>query len=550
MESKKLSYSTGSLALLLAVLGIVFIVNFFADKAFTRLDLTEGNQYTLSGSSRQTLAGLKDVVAIKGVFSSNIPSPWNQFMREVTDLLQEYEAYGKGKIKLEIIDPVGKPEVQDELAKLGIQAAMLPVQGMDQASTIKVYASIYIQYLDKTEVIPFAFTTETLEYDLTSAIARLTSEKALKIGVLSVEEGRKTDEEFGRLKQALAKVGEVSDVTFAPGTTTDVGVLLVLSPFRLSPRNLYDLDQYIMRGGQAIILSDGARVFLQPGQFGTPLPVYAMPLNEQMDQLGPLLESYGVRREYNLVMDKPYRDYPLVGPIGRPYPLFPYIDVRKLPASDHPLLQGSDYLTFTWASSLEVNAANPNVKAVKLITTSPESWLQGGQQLMVDPMTDPLPPLPIPGMGPAERTLAVLLSGKFKSFFAGQPVPTDAMDGSTAAPPAVADPNRKDESPETNILIIGTSTFVSNLVPINTANNLNFITGAAEWMAGGQKLSDIRKRKLEARPIQDLNESLARQIFVLFVAPLAAPIGVIIFGVARFSVRKKRKNAFLEQKQP
>ena len=546
---KKISYSTGSLALLLAVVGIVFIVNYASDSVFTRVDLTEGKLYTLSHSTRQTLSGLKDVVTIKGVFSSNIPSPWNQSLKEVQDLLREYEAYGKGKVKLEIMDPVGRPEMQDELDKLGIEAVQLPVQGMDQSAMLKVYASIYVQYLDKTEVIPFAFTTETMEYDLTSTIARLTTDKVLKIGIFAGE-GRKVDEEFGKLKAALAKVGEVSEVTFAPGSTVDVNVMLVLSPFRMSQRNLYDFDQYLMRGGQAIILTDGARVFMQPGQFGTPMPVYAMPMNEQMDPLGQLLTNYGVQREYNLVMDKPYREYPVIGPISRAYPLFPEIDLRNQENASHPLLQGADSLILTWASSLQVQSTNPNIKAIKLITTSPESWVQGGQQLMVDPLQEPLPPLPVPGMGPAERTLAVLLSGKFKSAFTGQPVPGPEAGGTAAPPPPpAADPHRKDESPEINILVVGTSTFVSNLVPINIASNLNFVTGAAEWMGGGQKLSDIRKRKVEPRPVENLNDSVFKQILVLFVTPLAAPIGVIIFGIIRFSVRRKRRNASLEPRK-
>jgi gliding-associated putative ABC transporter substrate-binding component GldG len=546
MKPQKLSYSTGSLALLLAVIGIVFIANFFSDRVFTRFDLTQNRQYTLSPSTRQMLAGLKDAVVIRGAFSSNIPSPWNQFIREVQDLLREYEAFGKGKIKLELVDPLGDPAEQEELGKLGINPVVLPVQGLDQASSIKAYASIYLQYLDKNDIIPYAFTTETLEYDLTSAINRLASDKTTKIGILVVDEGRKMDEEFGKLKATLAKVAEVEEVNFQDGSPVpaDINVLLVLSPFRMSERDLYELDQYIMRGGQTIVLTDGARVFLQPGQFGAPMPIYAMPMNEQMDALGGLLAHYGVRREYNLVMDKPSQEYPILGPIGRPYPLFPLIRVRGSKMEGHPLMQSADDLLFTWASSLTLEPTTPGVKATPLVVTSPGSWIQAGNQLMVDPMTEPVPPLPVPGMGPEERVLAALLSGKFKSYFAGKPVPAPEGGDTAAPPPQPSD--RRDESSETNILVIGTSTFVSNLVPVNIGPNLNFIAGAAEWMAGGQKLADIRKRKMDPRPLGEL--TLPKVVIAGFIAPLAAPLGVIVFGVVRFALRRNRKNKFLEQR--
>lgn len=550
---KRLSYSVGSLALLAAVAGIIFILNFMARGAFTRVDLTEGKQYTLSDSTREILAGLDEVVTIKGVFSSNIPSPWNQYTGEVQDLLREYQTYGKGKIQLEFIDPAGRLEEQTKLQSLGINPVNLPVRGIDQASTIKIYASIYVQYLDESEIIPYAFTTETLEYELSTTISRMTSGKKAKLGLINVEPQRRIKEEFGSLSKTLEKEFEIELVTLENGEPApdDIGVLLVFNPYRLSDRHLFEIDQHIMRGGKAVFLTEGARVFLQPGQFGTPFPVYAMAMNQQMDSLGKLLVHYGVKRSFDLVQDEPSAPYPLLGPLGTKYPLFPAIDMRAENQEEHPITQGLDHLVFTWASSLDLSNVPENVKALRLVKTSPKSWTQAGNQLMVDPMRDPMPPLPIPGMGEEERTLAVLLSGKFSSYFEGREVPTPESGDTAETEPAPEPAGRLDQSPETHILVVGCSSFVSDATPLDSgymSENQNFILSAVEWMAGGDKLSDIKKRKVEARPIKD--PDTLDLVIAGFVGPLGAVIAVIAFGAVRLAVKRNRKKRFLESVKP
>ncbi|HUT55158.1 MAG TPA: GldG family protein [bacterium] len=543
---KKLSYSMGSWALLAAAVGIIFIVNFFSDRAFTRLDLTRGEQFTLSQSSKDTLAKLPDIVTIKAYYSSNIPSPINQWTQEVKDLLREYQAYGKGKVKLEIVDPAGDPAAQEEAGKLNINPVELPVVSMDQQTRLKIYASIHIQYLDKSETIPNVVNTDTLEYDLTSVINRLTSDKSTAIGLLNLDKERKLRDEFQPLIEALEKEFKVEDVELTDNKPIDnqaISVLLVLNPFRISGRALFEIDQYIMRGGQVMFLTDGAQVFLQPGQFGAPMPFYAMAMNEQYDQLGPMLQSYGVKRNYDLVMDNQHANYPILGPLGTPYPLFPLIDMTKGQV-EHQITRGLDHLIFTWASSLDVQNLPETVKAVKLVVTSPEAWVQAGQQLVVDPSQKPTPPMPFPGMGPGERTLAVLLSGQFKSYFAGKPLPAVEA-GDTAAPEPA---ERKDESPDTNILVTGCSRFVSAQNPLRSEQSLSFIVSAAEWMTGGSRLSDIRNRKAELKPAN--LDSIAKLVVVLGVAPFLAPLGIIIFGVARFTIKRSQRKKFLESVEP
>jgi gliding-associated putative ABC transporter substrate-binding component GldG len=554
---KKDLYYLGSLALFLAVIGIVFVVNYASNSAFTRVDLTRSHRFTLSPSTVDALAKLPDVITIKAVYSSNIPTMYAEYINEVKDMLREYQLHGKGKVRLEIVDPTNNEELQTQLGKMGIQPALLPISGADQATTLKVWASIYLEYLDKNQIVPNVVSIDTLEYDLTSTVRRLTAPETI-VGLYNIDEGRKIDEEFGALKKTLEKEFKVEEVSTSNGKPIEdaIKVLLVLNPMRPTDRDLFEIDQFIMRGGQVIFLIDGVQILLQPGQYRVMMPLYAMPMNEQIDTIGKLVSSYGVKRNFDLVQEpREFQPYPIVSPelpVTRDYPLFPIIDFTKNQSEPvHPITSGLQYLIFTWNSSLEVEPKLPDgVTAVKLIVTTPQAYTQAGSnnQMMVDPMKDPMPPLPIPGMGPGERTLAAILSGKFKSNFAGKPAPGVEAGETGEAPPAAEPANRKDESVNTNILVIGGSKFISDQSPVLNAQNLGFILTAVEWMSGGQSFSDIRNRKADARPMPTPNTWA--KILAMLVAPLTAPLAVIIFGVARFAVREQRKKRFLESVKP
>ena len=55
----------------------------------------------------------------------------------------------------------------------------------DKAELANVYMGIAILYEDKKEVLPVVQTTNNLEYDLTSAILKVTSKEVKTVGFLS-----------------------------------------------------------------------------------------------------------------------------------------------------------------------------------------------------------------------------------------------------------------------------------------------------------------------------------------------------------------------------
>ena len=118
-NTKKLKKTDLSVAILL-ILGILIVVNFFSYKLFMRLDLTENKIFSISDATKNTMRQLDDVVNIKAYFSSTLPSQVLSLRQEVKDVLDEYQAYSNGKVKVEFIDPGDDADLAQELAIKGI----------------------------------------------------------------------------------------------------------------------------------------------------------------------------------------------------------------------------------------------------------------------------------------------------------------------------------------------------------------------------------------------------------------------------------------------
>ena len=95
-----------------AFAAIIFLAVNFLGNAWLgpiRVDLTEDGLYTISPGTSAILADLEQPVTLKFYFSESEAGtnpPLFRYGRRVQDLLEEFEAASKGKISLEVIDPV------------------------------------------------------------------------------------------------------------------------------------------------------------------------------------------------------------------------------------------------------------------------------------------------------------------------------------------------------------------------------------------------------------------------------------------------------------
>ena len=121
-----------------------------------RWDVTAGDQYSISEVTQTQLNQLTEPLLIRGYFSSKTHPLLAPLVPQLKDLLAEYEIVGSDKLRLELIDPVTEPELEDEAnSKYGIQAVPFQVSDRHQASLVNSYFDILIQYGDEYEVLSF-----------------------------------------------------------------------------------------------------------------------------------------------------------------------------------------------------------------------------------------------------------------------------------------------------------------------------------------------------------------------------------------------------------
>ena len=227
---------------------------------------------------------------------------------------------------------------------------------------------------------------------------------------------------FANLEHAITRNYSIRMEDLADGSVDpEADILAVLAPHQLSGRAVFAMDQFLMRGGTVILATSpftaeisGGALRMQPWESG----------------LDAWLSHFGVRIGRTLVLDEQHTAFP--APVLRrtgdfefrdmqmvDYPYF--IDLREDGlAREHPVTAGLPQLTMAWASPLEVKR-NADRRVTSLLRSSPRSWLSDNLDVMPSTGDGPnelQPPAPGDGSKQQARELAVILQGRFTSFFA------------------------------------------------------------------------------------------------------------------------------------
>jgi gliding-associated putative ABC transporter substrate-binding component GldG len=524
---RRIKQTTNFTVIALIVLGILAVLNFFFYRHFSRIDLTHDKRYTLTPASRQALAGLDDIVNIKLYVSQKLPSYLVNLKRDITDLLDEYKAYGSGNIAVTSIDPTEDPALQQELRFMGIPQVQLNIIEKDQAQLTNAYLGMAIFYADKKEVIPFISDTKNLEYDLTSAIVKVTSKETKKVGLYVGSKPQSPDEqEYQAASQLLSKQYEVSPIKLDDEQALDnISTLILAGPRELTDRQKYAIDQFIMRGGKAVFLVDTVEM-----REGLQATGFKPAVND-------LLQQYGITVEENLVLDASnayaaFRSGFMTFRI--PYPFWVKV-VSEGFAADNPAVSMLESLVLPWVSSLTVAAEKkPDIAITELAKSTESSWLQKGFYML-----DPQQQFIKPGTQMQSYLLAAAATGKFKSFFADKPVPpVEKKADGTEAPPQK---ETIKESPETRIVVVGNSRFITNDVIGQFDDNQVFFLNLIDWLTLGEQLIGIRSRGATDRPLRETTEY--QKTLVKSLNMFGIPLVLALFGIARFYVKRRKKKS-------
>src|SRR4030095_502086 len=175
-QDKKLS--------ILLVIGIVAIVFLLSRQYFFRVDLTEDKQFTMSKATKSILHNLEEPVALKAYFSENLPADFERVKTDFQNLLIEYHNISKGKVDYQFINPGVDEASEQEAMQNGIQPLLINVREKDEASQKIAFMGAVVEVGDQKEVIPFISSESPMEYDLTTAIKKISVKDKPSLGFL------------------------------------------------------------------------------------------------------------------------------------------------------------------------------------------------------------------------------------------------------------------------------------------------------------------------------------------------------------------------------
>lgn len=121
-----------------------------------RFDSTAGNQYSISDATKSYLSRLQEPLMLRGYFSGKTHPLLSPLVPQLRHLMQEYEIAGNGRVRVEFIDPVYSPDLEQEAnQKFGISPVPFQVADRYQSAVVNSYFNVLVQYGDEHEVLGF-----------------------------------------------------------------------------------------------------------------------------------------------------------------------------------------------------------------------------------------------------------------------------------------------------------------------------------------------------------------------------------------------------------
>ncbi len=532
MDRKK-ALGLESIASVVILIAIVIVANLIAVRFFGRIDLTDGDVYSLSEFSKKTVRDLDNDVTVKAYFTSNLPAPYNFNARFIKDKLDDYKAYSKGKFHYEFIDPSETAELEEEAQKFRIQPAQINLIENDQVQIKKVYMGLALLYEDKQEVIPIIQQTNGLEYDLSSALLKLTRDEIVKVGFLTGHDEPDLYEKLAKLQQLLSQLYQVQAVDLSSGSEVpaDLKTLVIVGPKKAFTNwEKFAIDQFIMRGGKIAFLMDKINTDISTGQ--------AMPTNLELDDW---LQTYGIKVNNDLIVDAQNRQITVSYRQGffqiQNLVRYPYIPIVNHFSTENAIVKDLETVDFAFVSSID-SSATVGVTGVKfepLLWSSQNSGSKTGM-FNISPQQEFSPA----DFAPGNYILAGAYVGQFKSYFAGKPIP-NAAEGDTSGliTPTMYDKPVVDQSVATRIVVVGDADFVQDQLQTNPAN-LIFFQNIVDWLTQDEGLITIRSREATDRQLEETSDGVKK--FVKFGNILGIPALVAVIGLAHWSIRRSRKS--------
>jgi gliding-associated putative ABC transporter substrate-binding component GldG len=398
MKMKKLTDKLFNWTFLIILAIGLILVNVLGSYLYLRVDTTSDQRYSLSPGTVKFLenkSNFENRLSIKIYLDGNLPAEIRLFRNTLEDRLKEFKAIVGDRLEYIFIDPnKGSDEEKKELFKNlydeGKGIIPLDVSYMKDGSQNQLLlwpgATIdyggttvnIIQFLpgsqsgkpvdlnEMTEIIDQSI--NNLEYNLVSSLRRSVQKTKPKIGFLQGH-GELTYAQTIRARSLLKPYYKIKDVSINDSISAldDLDGLIIARPKKaFSMKDLYVIDQFVMRGGKLMCFAD-ALDFNQDSLKANGV-TYSTRLNTGLEKI---LFDYGLKLHDDYVLDA--NCAPMLFPYAK-NALAPWYYYIMASPTSHPISRNVEPVLLKYASRVEF---------VKQDSIAPSAVLKVWHQLSV-----------------------------------------------------------------------------------------------------------------------------------------------------------------------
>ncbi len=509
-----------------------------------------------------------------------LPEQLVAFRQAMQTVLDETARDAAGRFRVQVVDPeAGQGEVARQIAQDYGFEPMAAGLFSDQS----FYFYLTLAGAQQVIQIPLGdMTGSGFKRNLQAAIKRFASGFTRTVALVAPEPpytpyGGGGGPRFAQLQSVLGAEMNVQQEDLSDGSVAgDADILVLAAPRDLNEKQLFAVDQFLMKGGTVVAATS---------PFTADLTGRSLALKKQHSGLEQWLQHNGLPIAEQVVLDPQNAAFPV--PVTRnvaglqlqdirmlDYPYF--IDVRGDGLDrQHPVTAELPQVTMAWASPIQPAEDAQGREITPLLRSSAQSWLSDTTDIMPK-ITERGITSFVPQGNRGRQLLGVVSQGRFDSWFAGKPSPLldgaadadagedSAADSATATSPTGDTPDTTDDatlqigsvisrSPESaRIILFASNDFLRDQVvqllgsaqQTEYLNSLQLLANAVDWSLEDAGLLSIRSRGHFNRTLPPMER--ADQEFWEYLNYALALATLIVIAVLQRFYRQRKQRRFVD----
>ncbi len=408
-EKKKFLSGVYNWTFLTIVIIAVILINIISSFVYKRFDTTADKRFSLANGTKNYLEkaeNFKTRINLKIYLEGNLPAEIKHFRDAVEDKLIEFKEIAGNKIEYQFINPnVGTEQEKQELFQ-SIYAKGKGILPMDLVymkdgaqSQMMIWPGVIIEYggssVQSIQLLPgskagqpyrlnsqemtrtIQNSINNLEYMLISSLRRATQEKKPRIAFLHGH-GELTYAQTQRVRALMSPYYAVADITLNDSihALDNVQGLIIARPrTTFSNKDLYLIDQFVMRGGRLMCFID--KLYHNEDTLRRKGETHTTRYSDL--RIDNMLFDYGLKINDNLVMDAH------CAPMGVPFAkqsIIPWFYHVLATPTSHPISRNVEPVSLEYVNEIQFVGNNPNVALTPILTSSSNSTVSGMAPLL------------------------------------------------------------------------------------------------------------------------------------------------------------------------